>query len=694
MDGFIQLDFMRRLSPFLAAIIVVAAAVPASTQGTRGLPPPMTLPDVQPQRPDRPVFRTSVTRVEVSALVLDRNGTPVRGLTANDFEVLENGVPQIVRSFIPFTYQPDVLVLPDPVLEGGEPLAPPPSMPASNYYTSASRVFALILDDLHVDVRRTKAARAAARRLVEQLTPADLLFVTTTGSAESTGYFSRDRRHALQMIDGFTGHRLLDKTMVGLRFPGENFEAERLDNYERLCRTIRDVSLGLRDVAGRRKTVILISEGSSFGAGMSDMTVTMPTATNGERANVPTGSLKWMNEALAAAAAGNVAIYPLNPAGLDVPEADLIQVQGLPAAPGVPETVMTELLTEARQAKEMSRDLAALTGGVSLVDSNNVVDGIDRAVRDASSHYVLSYEPGTAPKRNEYRQIEVKVRRPGLRVLARRGYRVAEAPAPPPMSVPASLTPQLRTLLAAVLPDDALPMRVQAVPLARNGKMTTVAVIVEVNGSAFGERPDRGLQIEQGLLTMNVTGKAANGTRRIFDISLSTAQREVLAATGLRSVWAIDLPAGRHQVRVASIDSATRRGGAVYLDVDLPSGSGALPPAVLVASRFLSAMPTVFSDQRLSAWTSAMPTATRVFPEGDLLTVTVPHSGTAPATARLTNASGKVVWEGSGATVEGASAARFVLPLEHVGSPVCELTVESSSGVARTTIGILSLQPK
>jgi hypothetical protein len=238
-----------------------------------------------------------------------------------------------------------------------------------------------------------------------------------------------------------------------------------------------------------------------------------------------------------------------------------------------------------------------------------------------------------------------------------------------------------------------LPMRVQAVPVARNGKMTTVAVIVELNGSALDEASDRRLQIEQGLLTLNAAGKAANGTRRIFDVSLSTAQRQVLAATGLRSVWAIDLPAGRHQVRVASIDGATRRGGAVYVDVELPAGA-ALPPAALVASRFLSAMPTVFSDQRLAAWTSAMPTATRVFPEGDLLTVTVPHSGTTPASAQLSSAAGEVVWEGSGAAVEGALAASFIVPLAHVGSAVCELRVESSYGIVRTTIGILSLQGK
>ena len=167
------------------------------TAQRRGGVPGMSVPDVPRQEregADQPSFRTGVTRVEVSALVLDREGRPVRGLTAADFEVLENSLPQVVRSFTPFTYQPGLLVLPDPV---PVPSDPSPSRPVSNYYASASRVFALILDDLHVDVRRTQVARAAARRLVEQLMPADLLFVTMTSSSESTGYFTRDRQHVL-----------------------------------------------------------------------------------------------------------------------------------------------------------------------------------------------------------------------------------------------------------------------------------------------------------------------------------------------------------------------------------------------------------------------------------------------------------------------------------------------------------------
>jgi hypothetical protein len=179
------------------------------------------------------------------------------------------------------------------------------------------------------------------------------------------------------------------------------------------------------------------------------------------------------------------------------------------------------------------------------------------------------------------------------------------------------------------------------------------------------------LSIEQGLLTVNATGKAGNGERRVFEVSLSPPQWDVLRATGLRSVWAIDVPEGQHQVHVASIDTATGRGGSVYLDVNVPDGDG-LPPGLLIASRVLSMMPT----------------ATRVFPKGDVLTVTVPHTGPSSATAQLSNEGGTVVWDGPGTPIDKASAVKFVVPLDRVDSPVCDLTVKSSHGLGRTTIGI------
>ena len=46
-----------------------------------------------------PQFSSSVNLVEVYASVVDANGQPVRGLTAADFEVIEDGVPQKISAF-------------------------------------------------------------------------------------------------------------------------------------------------------------------------------------------------------------------------------------------------------------------------------------------------------------------------------------------------------------------------------------------------------------------------------------------------------------------------------------------------------------------------------------------------------------------------------------------------------------------
>jgi VWFA-related protein len=660
------------------------------------LPGGLQLPDVPDRRErldDEPTFRAEVTRVEVSALVVDAHGKPVRGLIAGDFELFENGTPQVIRSFIPFSYDRRLNELSDPVLardtSTGE-IPVPRSVRATNHFASSSRIFALILDDLHIDVRRTRTARAAARRLVEQLDPADLLFVTTTSSSYSTGFFTRDRTRALEMIDDMTGQRLLDKTLFNVRFnrtpgqsdSGHNVEAGRLDHYQRLCETIREVSLSLRDAAGRRKTLVLISEGSSFGAGMSDML---------NQRYVQSGSSRVMAEALAGAAAGGVAIYPLNPAGLSNAEAELIQ----DFVPAEMEKILPQLLLEHRQAQEMARDLAALTGGVSLVDTNDALTGIDRAVTDASHHYVLTYEPETPTRGAEYRSIEVKVRRPGVRVHARRGYQAPSTRPTPPLKVPGSLSPQLRTLLSGVMPDDGLPMRVEAVPVSRKGRTTTVAVIVEVDGAVLtGGGSGSAIDVEQGLLTVGQGGTASNGTRRTFGVQLTPVQWQVLGASSLRSVWAVDLPPGVHQLRVAARDTSAGRGGSVFLEVEIPPENRPAP-GVLVASRFLSLMPTVFVDKSLEPWTKAMPTATRVFPAGDVLTVTVPHRASAgPAIARLSDGDGRVMWQAEGRPVDGLSdSVQVTIPLDNLDAQVCDLTVETSHGTMRTTIGIVPPQP-
>jgi hypothetical protein len=54
---------------------------------------------VAQERRDVPTFTSNVDLVTVDAIVQDAKGRPVRGLTADDFTLLEDGKPQTIASF-------------------------------------------------------------------------------------------------------------------------------------------------------------------------------------------------------------------------------------------------------------------------------------------------------------------------------------------------------------------------------------------------------------------------------------------------------------------------------------------------------------------------------------------------------------------------------------------------------------------
>src|SRR6187551_3399253 len=66
----------------LASLIVLVLAAPAFVGGQQA-----------------PTFRSSVNLILVDVTVRDGKGQPIRNLTANDFEILENGKPQAIVSF-------------------------------------------------------------------------------------------------------------------------------------------------------------------------------------------------------------------------------------------------------------------------------------------------------------------------------------------------------------------------------------------------------------------------------------------------------------------------------------------------------------------------------------------------------------------------------------------------------------------
>lgn len=601
----------RRIVPSVVFVSILScAAWPAAAQimsgmrnqpGARDLP---TLPlDTNVSSDVRPTFRMKVTRVEVSALVVNEKGEPVRDLKASEVEIYDGGRKQDIQSFVAYTYHGGAIPL-DTVDGPTDPNAA--AALVTNAWSSSSRVIGLLIDDLHIDARRTERARQAARHLVASLAPSDLLFVglTSTGTV-STGGFTRDRRRALEVIETFGGLRLPDPTLEmrqtpqtfsnptlnGTLTPGlaasEQQRAMRLeDAYERIGR----IAMAVRNVGGRRKSLIFLTEGSSIGGSITS---------SGSLSASTTGA---MLDAIAAASVADLAIYPMNPAGLDLPTDRMIegftrQVDIGTGAGGGREVAhedLTNIITQFLQAKNQLRDLAVLTGGVSLVDTNDLAGAVDRVLRDASDYYVISYEPDKEVKGTKIRPIEVRVTRPGTKVYTRKGYM-----APPGLKeddrIPSGLSPTMRTLLGGVVPTDALPMIVQLISLGEHNGKSRYAVVTETAGGPLvdGLDGDR-ITLEQAIVAIDNNGKASNATQKKAELKVNPQNVSVLGQLGVRTVWVVDLAKGAHQIRVATVHGQSGRGGSIFLDVNV---DGATPPNMAALQALAQApKPTAFVD--------------------------------------------------------------------------------------------------
>lgn len=154
-------------------------------------------------RSPQEAFRTGIDLVQLDVSVLDRDGRPVRGLTADDFTVLENGRPQPIVAFTPI----DV---------------PPPSTPRAPWMRDVPvdivsneqetrRIVVIVMNDgfTGTDRGESTSARTVARTVIDQLGPADLAAVVFTFMGTNQN-FTTDRVKLRKAIESFVPRNSAD----------------------------------------------------------------------------------------------------------------------------------------------------------------------------------------------------------------------------------------------------------------------------------------------------------------------------------------------------------------------------------------------------------------------------------------------------------------------------------------------------
>jgi VWFA-related protein len=597
-----------------------------------------------PDRPSSVTFRSEANFVEVHAIVTDQSGAFVRGLTAADFEILEDG-----RPITPTTFSFVDLPIERPLPVAGADVGVEPDVRATSR-TFDGRLYVLLLDDLHTNITRTQFVREAARRFVDRyLSTNDLAAVVyTSGRQESGQELTNSRRLLRAAIDRFQGQKLPSagaerlavhlrqaedavvqagesqpiRTQEGLekaRAVADPTEQQRAYNARRALQAIENVADWLRDVQGRRKALLFFSEGidydvyEPFAPGQSQSASTIVADTR---------------EAMAAAQRANVNIYGVDPRGLSN-FGELITIDARSDYPQLEWGTFRGALHELRLSQESLISLANETGGIPIVNAGDVLGGLGRIVLDNSRYYLLGYNSDTSRWAKKFLPLEVKVSRPGVTVRARRGFlppdtravaRAREA------DVKSGTSPALKAALSRPVPIGDLPMRVTAASFRGAGSNGSVVIALEIDGGAlkFEERDGRfNERLEVSIVAADEKAKVQGGDRQEFNLRLQRETYERVREGGVRLLSRLELPPGRYQIHVGAHEAIGAAIGTVPFDVEVPDyGKVRLALSdLLVTSSRADALVTPNPDPALKDALPAPPVATRVFGTADTIGV-------------------------------------------------------------------------
>jgi VWFA-related protein len=248
--------------------------------GTPGSPFQLT---AAQQPGESPRFRVGVDAVRIDAVVTDRDGRIVSDLTAEDFEVRQDGKKQTVTfaQFMPvLVAEPREEARTRVVAPAGSPVeaAALPPMPVKR--EAVQRTLAIVVDDLSLSVESFQNAQRALHTFVDrELQPTDLVaLVRTGGSSGALRSFTTDRRVLHAAIDGLrwngasrNGVEAFEAVNQWTTFddrtgmaPSDDFTTiTQLRNSMSAAGTLGALNLaiqGTRDLPGR-KAIIFVSEG-------------------------------------------------------------------------------------------------------------------------------------------------------------------------------------------------------------------------------------------------------------------------------------------------------------------------------------------------------------------------------------------------------------------------------------------------
>jgi VWFA-related protein len=419
----------------LCIAALVCLAVAATTLGQVQQPSPTPRPAAQEDKDDIVRITTNLVQVDV---VVTKNGKVVTDLTANDFEIFEDGKRQTITNFLYVSNVANASAVsgataapPVTSSKNRNPSGPPPPPVEPN---EARRMMALVIDDLGLSAESMNQVRKQLRKFVdEQMQPNDLVAIIRTGAdIGALQQFTNDKRLLHSAINqaqwnvcsrvGPTVFQLVSPTTVPLTTNAGSscgFESVRSS-----LTSLRFILQAMGELPGR-KSMVLFSD--SIPRQEQEITV---RDEDDPGSQVDERNYYVLLQRLAEIAIRNsVVIYGVDTQGLQYagPTAgDAVSNSSLRG--GVDSQMINQQVNAIRRQRtlelirrrEGADVLSKDSGGFLIKNSNDFK--LDQIMNDQQGYYLLGYRPNTETFDRHFHHISAKVKGSGLSLRTRKGF--------------------------------------------------------------------------------------------------------------------------------------------------------------------------------------------------------------------------------------------------------------------------------
>lgn len=517
---------------------------------------------------------TEITIVNVDVSVRDKNG-PVLGLTKDDFLVFQDGKPQDITNFAVYTRK----------VERREPAPTPTPTPAPTAVPTPTaapeeappkrepRFLTLYVDNENIHpINRNRVITRLVEFVNENLHAPDQVMVASfQKSLKILQPFTSDPQEVADALRGlrkYTGGR---SDMMSTRKDIEDFIHQNANNRDTLeramgrarafareqrntlifsVRALQDIMTMMAGLPGK-KAIIYVSDGLPMSPGLELFYEIQESyrETGAVSQSREFDATEMFRSLVNTAAAANITLYTVDARGL---ESEL----GIEAENRAPRSTLAASIARSNYQDSLVY-MAEQTGGIAIVNTNDVGPGLEKIATDFETYYSLGYRLIPTGEDRIHR-IEVKVKNhPEYQLSYRRTFIEK--------SLPTRIADRVITGLAFDLDDNPLDIELRTgEPAPASDRYWTLPVEIRVPIRKLALVPSGDDFVGSMMVyyaARDDEGKQSDLQRRQHDVRIPKAEYEAAQDKYFTVTASLLLEPGTYRISVGVRDVLTNQAG-------------------------------------------------------------------------------------------------------------------------------------